>query len=139
MKLDHIGLAVPTLAEGLKLYRDGLGAPVVAEEVVESQGVKVAKVDVGNTIVELLEPITEGEGPIGKYLTKNGPGIHHICFKVDDVRAKATELVALGYRALSAEPVPGAEGKLVLFLHPKSTLGTLIELSQDPPGDAQPH
>ena len=130
MELDHIGIAVHEIEAAAKLYADGLGMPRLGVEVVQSQGVRVLKLDAGNTHVELLEPLTAGEGPIGKFLSSRGPGIHHVCLRVEDIREAAARLAALGYRALSAEPQPGADGCLVLFLHPKDTYGTLVELSQ---------
>jgi methylmalonyl-CoA epimerase len=130
MEIDHIGIAVHSLDDGAKLYGDGIGLPRLGVERVEDQGVDVLKLDTGNTHIELLQPCEPGVGPIGKFLEKRGPGIHHICFRVPDIRAAAANLRALGYRTLSDEPTPGADDCLVMFLHPKDAGGTLIELSQ---------
>ncbi|MGE0431229.1 MAG: methylmalonyl-CoA epimerase [Planctomycetota bacterium] len=134
MRLDHVAIAVPSIDAVLPLWAGVLGlAPLELEDVPE-QGVRVKKLDTGNTHIELLEPLVAGEGPIGKHIDKRGAGIHHICFRVDDIDAAATRLKAAGYRALSDEPQPGANGARVLFLHPKDTGGTLIELAWYPPG-----
>lgn len=128
--LDHIAIAVRSLEEGRKTYED-LGFVFHEEvEVVEEQKVKTqfAQVDT-HSRVELLEPTEEGSN-IDKYIQKNGPGIHHLCFKVKDVKAKQAELVAKGYRLIYPEPVVGAGNCLVNFVHPKSTGGVLIEISE---------
>ncbi len=135
MKLDHVGIAVTSIEEAARLYAEGLGLERLALEEVSEQGVRILKLDAGNTHLELLEPLAAGEGPIAKFLDKRGPGIHHICLAVEDIRAAAARLQTLGFRALSEEPQPGADGCEVMFLHPKDTHGTLIELSQ-PPRDA---
>ncbi len=132
--LDHIAIAVTSISETKKVYED-LGFTFLPEtEVVASQGVTTAfaKVD-HNANIELLEPYGE-DGPIHKYLEKRGPGIHHICFKVKDVNKTCADLKAKGYRLLNEEPVVGAHNCLVNFIHPKSTGGVLIEVSQ-PQGD----
>lgn len=135
--LDHIGIAVTSIDEGAKFYAAGLGLREISREVVAEQQVRVLKLDTGNTHVELLEPLEPGAGPIGKFLATRGPGIHHLCFRVSDVVAMSQKLVAEGYRALSEAPQPGANGCSVIFLHPKDTFGTLIELSQLPAAAAE--
>lgn len=128
--LDHIAIAVNSLDEAQKTYED-LGFSFLPErEVVESQGVTTAfaKVD-QHANIELLEPFGES-GPIHKYLEKKGPGIHHLCFRVKDVHATCAELKSKGYVLLNEEPVVGAHNCLVNFIHPKSTGGVLIEVSQ---------
>ncbi|MEC7275912.1 MAG: methylmalonyl-CoA epimerase [Bdellovibrionota bacterium] len=128
--LDHIAIAVNDIETTKKVYED-LGLTFSDKrEVVEKQGVTTAFAAIDhNAHIELLEPFGE-TGPIHKYLEKKGPGIHHICFKVKDVRAKCDDLKAKGYKLLNEEPVPGANNCLVNFLHPKGCGGVLIEVSQ---------
>lgn len=132
--LDHIAIAVNSIDETQKIYED-LGFKFRPErEVVESQGVTTAFAQVDqNANIELLEPYGEN-GPIHKYIEKKGAGIHHICFRVKDVVQTCQDLKAKGYRLLNEEPVVGAHNCLVNFIHPKSTGGVLIEVSQ-PQGD----
>lgn len=130
--LDHIAIAVKDISHSKKIWED-LGLTFAPEiEEVEEQKVKTAfaHVDV-NGHIELLEP-TSTESAIHKFIEKNGEGIHHLCFKVPDVRTKTSELTAQGYRFIYPEPRIGAGGCLVNFMHPKSTGGVLIELSQRP-------
>ena len=129
--IDHIGIAVPDLDAAVKTYTTLLGkSPEHFEEVAE-QKAKTAFFAVDDTNLELLQS-TSPDGPIGKYIEKNGGrgGIHHICFKVDDVAAKLAELKSNGFVLIDEKPRLGAHGKLVAFVHPKSTGGVLIELSQ---------
>ncbi|MEE4271981.1 MAG: methylmalonyl-CoA epimerase [Thermoanaerobaculales bacterium] len=126
--LDHIGIAVASLAEGVEFY-EALGLDLEGVEEVPEQGVKVGFLPVGDGRLELLEPTGE-TSPIAKHLTRRGPGLHHICLRVDDIRASMAVLAERGYRLLSDEPQPGAHGCLVCFVHPKSTGGVLLELSQ---------
>ena len=126
--VDHIGIAVRSIAERAALYRI-LGLEVGGEEEVATEKVKVAFLPAEGTRVELLEP-TAPDSPIASFLSKRGEGIHHICFRVSDIRTTMSELKARGFRLLSEEPRPGAEGTLVCFIHPSSGGGVLIELSQ---------
>ena len=126
--LDHIGIAVETLAEGMGLYR-ALGLELEGVEEVADQGVKVGFLNVGDTRIELLEP-TGPASPIARHLERRGTGLHHICIRVEDIRVAMAELARREYRLLSDEPQPGAHGCLVCFIHPKSAGGVLIELSQ---------
>jgi len=126
--LDHIGIAVSSLAEGVEFY-DALGLDLEGVEEVAEQGVKVGFLPVGDGRLELLEPTGE-TSPIAKHLERRGPGLHHICLRVDDIRASMAALAERGYRLLSDEPQAGAHGCLVCFVHPKSTGGVLLELSQ---------
>ena len=128
-KIDHIGIAVRDLAEAARLYAEGLGLPLAHTEAVPSQGVKVGFVPIGASKIELLEPLDEAS-PVAKFLEKRGPGIHHVCLRVTDVRASMERLRASGAQLLSEEPLPGADGALVAFVHPKSAHGVLIELLQ---------
>ena len=132
MKIDHIGIAVNSLAEGTKFY-EALGIDVEGEEEVKSQGVRVAFLPVGETKLELLEP-TGPDSPIARHIEKRGPGMHHLCIQVSDISAKMAELKGQGFRLLSDETQAGAHNCLVCFVHPKSTGGVLLELSQ--PGGA---
>ncbi len=128
-KIDHIGIAVKDLDETLKFYEDVLGIKCTSKEVVEDQSVRVAFLPVGDSEVELLESTTE-DGPIARFIEKKGEGIQHIAFKVDDIEAKIKELEEKGVRLIDKEPRYGAGGARIAFLHPKSTSGVLIEISQ---------
>ena len=126
--LDHIGIAVESLAKEVEFY-EALGLELEGVEEVVEQGVKVGFLPVGDGRLELLEPTGESS-PIAKHLERRGPGLHHICLKVVDIRASMAALAERGYRLLSDEPQKGAHGCLVCFVHPKSTGGVLLELSQ---------
>jgi methylmalonyl-CoA/ethylmalonyl-CoA epimerase len=130
-RLNHVAIAVPDLAAGAAVYRDLLGAQVSAPQPEPDHGVTVVFVELGNTKIELLEPLGEAS-PIAKFLAGNpAGGIHHICYEVDDIMAARDRLTAEGARVLGdGEPRIGAHGKPVLFLHPKDVLGTLVELEQ---------
>jgi methylmalonyl-CoA/ethylmalonyl-CoA epimerase len=130
-RLNHVALAVPDLAAASALYRDTLGAPVSAPQALPEHGVSVVFVDVGNTKIELLQPLGEGS-PIAAFLEKNpSGGMHHLCYEVDDIIAARDRLKADGARVLGdGNPRIGAHGKPVLFLHPKDFFGTLVELEQ---------
>jgi methylmalonyl-CoA/ethylmalonyl-CoA epimerase len=129
MKVDHIGIATPTIDEGLAIWRDALGfAPDFTGEVAE-QGVKVCMLPVGDTHVELLEPLTP-DSAVGKFLAKRGPGIHHIAIEVHDINASLAELKRKGARLIDEKPRVGARGCLIAFVHPSSTNGVLLELVQ---------
>jgi methylmalonyl-CoA/ethylmalonyl-CoA epimerase len=125
--LDHIGIAVKSL-ETTKIYED-MGLEVEHVEIVETQRVKTAFLSVGDSNLELLEP-TSPESPIAKFIEKRGEGIHHLCFRVDDIEAHLARLKAAGYRLINEAPVPGAHGCRVAFLHPAAGNGVLIELSE---------
>ena len=126
--LDHIGIAVESIDDGLDIY-EALGLEVEAIEVVPEQGVRVAFLPVGDSRLELLEP-TGPDSPIARHLERRGQGLHHICLRVPDIRAAMATLAEQGRTLLSEEPQPGANGCLVCFVHPKSTGGVLLELSQ---------
>lgn len=127
MKIDHIGIATNDIEQMAAIYRDALGLNVVETEEVASQKVRVAMLPVGESRIELLEA-TAADSPISKFLAKRGPGIHHVAFKVDDIRAALAELKSKGARLIDEEPRTGAGGCLVAFIHPSSTGGVLIEL-----------
>jgi len=128
-RLDHIGIAVRSLEDALKAYEDGLGLAVEHRETVEDQAVRAAFLPVGDTRLELLESITP-EGPIGRFLERRGEGIHHLCFEVKDIRAALDHCRRAGMTLIDQEPRTGAHNCWVAFVHPKSTHGVLIELSQ---------
>lgn len=125
--LDHIGIAVRSL-DAAKIYED-LGLTVDHVETVATQGVRTAFLPVGDSRLELLEP-TGPDSPVAKYIEKRGEGIHHICFRVENIEAELAKLKAKGYRLVNETPVPGAHGCRVAFLHPAAGNGVLIELSQ---------
>lgn len=130
-RLNHVAIAVPDLASASAMYRDTLGATVTAPQMLPEHGVTVVFIELGNTKVELLEPLGEGS-PIAAFLAKNpAGGMHHVCYEVDDIIAARDRLKASGARVLGdGEPKIGAHGKPVLFLHPKDFQGTLVELEQ---------
>lgn len=129
--LNHVAIAVPDLDAACARYRDALGATVSAPMDIAEQGVRVVFVELANSKIELLYPIGE-ESPIAAFLQRNpSGGMHHVCFEVDDIMAARDRLIDDGARAIgSGEPVMGAHGKRILFLHPKDFSGTLIELEE---------
>jgi methylmalonyl-CoA/ethylmalonyl-CoA epimerase len=131
-RLNHVGVATPSIERSVALYRDLLGATTIHEPFdLPPQKVRVCFVDLPNSQIELLEPLGEGS-PIAKFLEKNpAGGQHHVCFEVPDIRAAKTEMERKGARVLG-EPRIGAHGTLVLFLHPKDTGGVLVELMESP-------
>jgi methylmalonyl-CoA/ethylmalonyl-CoA epimerase len=128
-KIDHIGIAVRSIDEKIPLYRDVLGLEFLGDEIVESQGVRVAFFKLGESMIELLEP-TRDDSPIAKYLERNGEGIHHLAVGTDDIVAARERASANGLRLLSDAPLDGAHGKLISFVHPKDTGGMLLEFTQ---------
>jgi methylmalonyl-CoA/ethylmalonyl-CoA epimerase len=127
--LDHIGIAVGDLGQALAFYRDALGLEIEPPEEVASQRVRAHFIPVGESTLELLEP-TSPESPIARYTEKRGPGIHHIALRVDDIHAVVQRLKEHGIRLIDNEPRLGAEGALIAFVHPASTHGVLVELTQ---------
>ena len=130
MKIEHIGIAVNNLEEANDLFAEILGEAHYKTEEIETERVITSFFKVGESKIELLES-TDPEGPIGKFLDKRGPGIHHIAFEVEDIFERIAYFQQKGYRLLNREPKKGADNKLIAFLHPKDTLGVLIELCQD--------
>lgn len=129
-KLNHVAIVVPDLAAASAVYRDVLGAQVSAPQELPSHGVITVFVNLENTKIELLSPLSD-QSPIANFLQRNpSGGMHHVCYEVPDIDVAKDQLHAAGARALSAEPSIGAHGKPVLFLHPKDFCGTLIELEQ---------
>jgi methylmalonyl-CoA epimerase len=126
-RLDHIGIAVKSL-DAAKIY-EALGLTIEHIEAVETQGVRTAFLAAGDAMIELLEP-SGPQSTIAKIIEKRGEGIHHICFRVDDIEAQLARLQQQGYRLINESPVPGAHGCRVAFLHPAAGNGVLIELSE---------
>jgi methylmalonyl-CoA/ethylmalonyl-CoA epimerase len=129
-KIEHLGMACRSAEAAAKFYTEVLGLPVVARETIDDLKLKVVKVGVGESVLELLEPL-DGEPVISKFLASRGEGIHHVCLEVDDIREAIRELKAKGYSPLWDEPRVGAGGKWVTFLRPKESFGVLLELNQD--------
>ena len=126
-RVAHIGIAVPSLDALLPFYRDVLGMDVVPLD--DADGARIAGLSAGDALVELLEP-EKADSPIGKFIAKRGPGIHHVCFVVDDLTGALDRCRTAGIRLIDEQPRIGAEGKLIAFLHPSSTGGVLIELTE---------
>lgn len=131
-RLNHVAIAVPDMAAASAIYRDTLGAKLTEPQILPEHGVTIVFIDVGNTKIELLEPLSS-ESPISAFLLKNpSGGIHHVCYEVPDILSARDRLKEQGARVLGdGEPKLGAHGKPVLFLHPKDFNGTLIELEQE--------
>lgn len=129
MKINHLGIATKDIAEALKFWEDALGLENVHTETVEDQKVRVAMLPIGESRIELLEPISE-DSPITKFLEKRGGGIHHIAVEVEDIEAALAKLKQTGARLIDEKPRIGAEGCLVAFVHPSSANGVLLELVQ---------
>ena len=129
MKLHHIGIATPSIDEGLAVWRDALGLNPDATEEVAEQGVRICMLPVGDSHVELLEPLS-AESAVGKFLAKRGPGIHHIAIEVRDINASLADLKSKGARLIDETPRVGAGGCLIAFVHPATTNGVLLELVQ---------
>lgn len=127
--LDHIAIAVPDLEKAIERFMNDFGLSFDGTEDVASAKTKTAFFSLPPTHIELVHPLN-GEGPIAKYLEKRPGGIHHLCFKTDDIDADVARLKEKGYQFLSDGPMPGAHGARVIFIHPKSCDGVLIELSQ---------
>jgi methylmalonyl-CoA/ethylmalonyl-CoA epimerase len=131
-KIDHIGIAVVSIDDAIAVYR-ALGLEEKHREEVPAQKVVTAFLPAGEGRIELLEPTSE-DSPVAKFLKKRGPGIHHICFAVRDIDETVADLARRGFRLINSRPAPGADGKRIVFLHPDSGNGVLIELSEDAPG-----
>ncbi len=129
-KIEHLGIAVVNIEESLRVFETLLGTKCYKIEEVESEGVKTAFLQVGESKIELLEA-TNPDSPIAKYLEKRGQGIHHIAFEVDNIQTEIERLLNEGFVLIHESPKNGADNKLIAFLHPKSTEGILIELCQE--------
>lgn len=126
-RMDHIGVAVEDLDAAIALYAGPFGMPEAHRETVEAFGVEAVLLDVGESHVELLKPLTPDSG-VGKFLAKNGPGLHHVAYGTDDIDAALEQVRAAGMRLIDEEPRTGIRNSRVAFLHPKSTGGVLTEL-----------
>ncbi|PLX97140.1 MAG: methylmalonyl-CoA epimerase [Desulfuromonas sp.] len=128
-KLNHVGIAVRSLEAGIPFYRDTLGMVLEGTEEVVEQKVKVAFLQIGESRIELLEP-TSPDSPVAKFLDKNGEGVHHLAYEVDDLEAALAALKKEGVRLIDEAPRRGAHHTLIAFLHPKASGGVLTELCQ---------
>ena len=126
-RIDHIGVAVAELEPALELYSDRLGLELAHREVVEAQGVEAVLLDVGEGHVELLAPLGP-DTPVGRYLAKHGPGLHHVAYQVADIDATIGALSEAGLELIDAQPRTGIRGSRVAFLHPRATDGVLTEI-----------
>ena len=129
-KIEHLGIAVKDLKKSNQLFEKLLGEKLYKEELVEGEGVKTSFFMVGDTKIELLEATRE-DSPIAKYLDKKSEGIHHIAFDVENIEKEVERLKKEGFEILNEIPKKGADNKLVVFLHPRSTNGVLVELCQE--------
>jgi len=127
MKIDHIGIAVRSLADAVKVYENILGLKVSGYETVEDQGVNLAMIPLGDSRIELLEPL-HLESPVEKFMAKRGEGIHHIAVSVDNIEDALERLKAAGARLIDAVPRRGAHNSKIAFIHPSSAHGVLLEL-----------
>jgi methylmalonyl-CoA/ethylmalonyl-CoA epimerase len=128
-RIDHIGVAVDDLEEAVSLYSERLGMPVQHRETVEEQGVEAVLLGVGDSHVELLSPLAP-ETAVGRFLERNGPGIHHVAYGTDDIESALDGARAAGLALIDERPRTGIRGSRVAFVHPKSTGGVLTELVQ---------
>jgi len=126
-RIDHIGVAVEDIDAAIGLYRDSFGMELAHRETVESQGVEAVLLDVGEGHVELLAPLGP-DTPVGKYLAKNGTGLHHVAYAVDDIDSALEKIAAAGIQLIDSEPRTGIRDSRVAFLHPRSTGGVLTEI-----------
>lgn len=126
-RIDHIGVAVEDIDAAIELYRDGFGMKLAHRETVSSQGVEAVLLDVGDGHVELLAPLGP-DTPVGKYMAKNGAGLHHVAYAVGDIDAALEGIAAAGIQLIDSEPRVGIRDSRVAFLHPRSTGGVLTEI-----------
>jgi methylmalonyl-CoA/ethylmalonyl-CoA epimerase len=126
-RIDHIGVAVEDVDAAIALYREGFEMELAHRETVESQGVEAVLLDVGDGHVELLAPLGP-DTPVGKYMAKNGAGLHHVAYAVDDIDAALERIAAAGIQLIDSEPRIGIRDSRVAFLHPRSTGGVLTEI-----------
>jgi methylmalonyl-CoA epimerase len=132
-RVDHIGVAVDDLDAAIALHEEAYGMAVAHREVVQEQGVEAVLLDVGENHVELLRPL-DGESPVGRFLSKRGPGLHHVAYQVADVQATLDTLRDRGLRLIDEAPRTGIRGSRVAFLHPESSGGVLTEIVQPSEG-----
>jgi len=127
MKIDHIGIAVRSLADAVKVYENTIGLKVSSYETVEDQGVKLAMIPLGDSRIELLEPL-HANSPVEKFMAKRGEGLHHIAVSVDNIEEALARFKTAGARLIDAVPRRGAHNSKIAFIHPSSTNGVLLEL-----------
>ncbi|MFT4974230.1 MAG: methylmalonyl-CoA/ethylmalonyl-CoA epimerase [Myxococcota bacterium] len=132
-RLDHIAIAVTDMEEGIRRFAEDFGLSLSGTEDVIAAKTSTAFFPIPGTCIELIHPL-DGQGAVQQHLDKRGGGLHHVCFETDDIVADMALLKGKGYRLLSETPQPGAHGTLVVFVHPKSTGGILIELAEHPAG-----
>lgn len=132
-RIDHVGIAVEDVEQSLALYRDAFAMDVAHREIVQEQGVEAVLLDVGENHVELLAPLGE-DTPVGKFLAKNGPGLHHVAYQVGDIDSVLARLKQNGMPLIDEQPRVGIRGSRVAFLHPKGTAGVLTEIVEPAPG-----
>jgi len=130
-RLDHVAVLVPDLDQALAFWQDKLGLSLDHVETISSMAVKIAFLPLGESEIELVQPTTEDSG-LAKFLEKRGPGLHHICIEVDDIKAKLADLKEKDVRLIDEEPVKMDDGRQLAFIHPKSTGGVLLELYELP-------
>ena len=133
-KISHIAIVVPDLENAMSFWVDTLGLPLAHVEHVEDQGVDVAFLPSGDSEVELLEPVSDDSG-VARFMNRRGPGMHHICFEVDDIEETLARIKAAGVPLINEEPTIGTGGKKIAFVHPKGTGGVLVELYELTPGE----
>ena len=133
-KIQHIGIAVRSLQEAVPFYRDVLGLTFLGIEEVAEQKIRAAIFRVGESTIEVIES-TAPDGPVGKFLEKNGEGVHHLCFEVEDAAAALSHARGKGVRLIDETPRTGVHGMRIGFLHPKSTFGVLTEFAQEGEGE----
>ncbi len=126
-RIDHVGIAVEAIDPALVLYEDSFGLTLVHREIVEEQGVEAVLLDLGENHIELLAPLG-ADTPVGRFLARNGPGIHHIAYQVSDIEAALAQLQAAGIELIDKQPRIGIRGSRVAFAHPKYTGGVLTEI-----------
>jgi methylmalonyl-CoA/ethylmalonyl-CoA epimerase len=127
-KIHHVGIVVDELAKAMSFWRDLLGLALVKTAVVQDQGVKAALLKAGESEIELLEPLGPESG-VGRFLSRRGGGLHHVCFETEDVQAELNRARAKGIQLIDQQPRPGLAG-MICFLHPKATRGVLVEYAQ---------
>ena len=132
-KIHHVGVVVPDLEQAMALWRDLLGLRLTKSQTVQDQGVKAALLQVGESEIELLEPLSPDNG-VGKFLARRGGGLHHVCFETEDVERELDGAKAKGLQLIDQKPRPGLAG-MICFLHPRATRGVLVEYAQPFPGE----
>jgi methylmalonyl-CoA/ethylmalonyl-CoA epimerase len=132
-RIDHIGVAVEEIEPALELYRDSFELTLAHREVVEDQGVEAVLLDVGENHVELLAPLG-ADTPVGRFLAKQGPGLHHVAYQVEDIDATLESLRQAGLQLIDQQPRTGIRGSRVAFMHPRATAGVLTEIVEPASG-----